>query len=47
MTTFYICAGIGVITICAVSYALGHRDGRIDGYAEHEDLCRRGGRCAK
>lgn len=47
-TTFYICAGIGVIILCAVSYALGHRDGRIDGwndgYEFRERECK--GRCA-
>lgn len=44
-TLFYIIAGISVIVLCAVCYALGHRDGKIDGYAEHEDFCRR--RCAR
>lgn len=43
--TFYIAAALGWIVTCAVSYALGHRDGKADGYAEHEDFCRR--RCAK
>ena len=43
-TTFYICAAVGWVVTLAVACALGHRDGRIDGFAEHEDYCRR--RCA-
>lgn len=43
--TFYIAASVCVIVLCAVSYALGHRDGKADGYAEHDEFCRR--RCAR
>ena len=30
-----------------LGWTLGHSVGRADGIAEHEEWCRRGGRCAK
>lgn len=47
-TTFYICAGIGVIVMCCVCYALGWCEGRkqgeLDGMEAAAAECRR--RCA-
>ena len=46
---FYIAASVGVIVLCAVSYALGHRNGRIDGWNDGYEYRARecNGMCAR